>query len=151
MSGYAEIESISLHKSATYTTQANAISERANHAIIGMICSSLAQSSLCKSFWMKANKTVISISIHVTQNNGKSSFEKLSGNRPSLSGFRPFGFPVLSIVDDVKRENREFNAERCIFWEKLELGNYRVYNTSYGHVRTAGISSFLRLLLQPEM
>nr|GFB07344.1 putative ribonuclease H-like domain-containing protein [Tanacetum cinerariifolium] len=78
------------------TPQQNGFTERKNQTLIEAARTMLADSFLLVIFWTKAVATACYVlnRVPVTKPNAKTPYELLTGDKPSISYLKPFGYPV---------------------------------------------------------
>jgi hypothetical protein len=107
---YATEQGIGIARSAPYPPQANGKAERMNRTLIEAVRTTLKQSSLDREFWAEALEDAVGIRNCILRENGKSTYEELTGNKPDLTLFRPFG--CLGIYTYMKARERNLKAKR---------------------------------------
>nr|GFB78957.1 putative ribonuclease H-like domain-containing protein [Tanacetum cinerariifolium] len=93
------------------TPQQNGFAERKNQTLIEAARTMLADSFLLIIFWTKAVATACYVlnRVPVTKPNAKTPYELLTGDKPSISYLKPFGYPV-TILNTSSQSEKHANV-----------------------------------------
>ena len=129
MEGYLDAEGIRYSRAAPYTPEQNGIAERMNRSLVEMIRAMLKQSGLSPKFWVEALLTATDIKNHTIMRtlNNICPLEKLTGFKPTVRHFRPFGCLVYIHVPKEKRRKLDDKAQSGVLMRCLPHRNYKIY------------------------
>ena len=109
-----------------YTPQLNGIAERVNRTMIEAARSLLIQANLPRCLWPFALKHVVHVRNRVPHSAiGKTPFEALTGNKPSLKHVKVFGCAAY-VLRKPRGTKFEPRAHEGVYLETLKHGVYRV-------------------------
>nr|GEZ41466.1 retrotransposon protein, putative, Ty1-copia subclass [Tanacetum cinerariifolium] len=134
------------HRTPPYTPQHNGVSERRNRTLLDMVRSMMSQTTLPKSFWDYALKTVARILNMVsTMKVEKTPYEVWHGQAPKLSYLKVWGCEALVKRDTLTKPNKlEPRSIKCIFIGYLkETMGYSFYYPPENKVLVAQNVKFL--------
>nr|GEY78534.1 retrovirus-related Pol polyprotein from transposon TNT 1-94 [Tanacetum cinerariifolium] len=125
------IKEIQRDYSNAKTPQQNEVAERKNQTLIEAARTMLADSLLPTIFWSKAVATACYVlnRVLVTKPHHKTPYELLTGDKPSISYLKPFGYHVtiLNTSDSLGKFDKKSN-EGYIVGYSISSKAYRVYN-----------------------
>ena len=125
---YAKQASIAVTRSAPYTPQSNGVAERMNRTLIESVRTTLLQSGLPKSFWAEALANAIAVKNRIPRDDGKSAYEALTGTKPHIERFKPFGCLSIVHLHESKRKKLDAKTISCVLLRTLDHKTYRMLN-----------------------
>ena len=125
---YAIENGIDVTRSAPYSPQANGIAEIMNRTLIEAVRTTFKQSGLDQKFWAEALANLVGIRNRIPKETGLSPHEELTGTRPILNRFRPFGCLGMVHLHESKRKKLDSKTKPCVLLRTLDHKNYRMYD-----------------------
>jgi hypothetical protein len=113
-------------RSAPYTSQSNGLSEHMNRTLIEPVRTTLLHSGLPKSFWAEALANAVAVKNRIPRDEGKSAYESLTGTKPHIERFKPFGCSSIVHLDERKRRKLDAKTILCILLRTLDHRTYRL-------------------------
>ena len=125
---FAKQAGIAVTRSAPYTPQSNGVAERMNRTLIESVRTTLLQSGLPKSFWAEALANAIAVKNRIPRDDGKSAYEALTGTKPHIERFKPFGCLSIVHLHESKRRKLDAKTISCVLLRTLDHKTYRMLN-----------------------
>jgi hypothetical protein len=115
-------------RSAPYTPQSNGLAERMNRTLIESVRTTLLQYGLPKSLWAEALANAVEIKNRIPRDDGKSAYESLTGTKPNIERFKPFGCSSIVHLDESKRRKLDAKTIPCVLLRTLDHRTHRLLN-----------------------
>jgi Integrase core domain/GAG-pre-integrase domain len=125
---YAKEQGILVTRAAPYTPEGNGIAERMNRTLIEMVCTTLAQSGLPRSFWLEAMHNAVRIRNSIPNECGSNPHGSLAFNPPPFNAFRPFGCLAMMHARTGALKKLDVKSVPCVVLCTLDHKNYRLYD-----------------------
>jgi len=126
-STYLRNSGISHEKTAPYSPEQNAVSERANRTLIGRAKAMILEHKMNDHLWGEAIHTAVYLkNWSPTRSKHSTPYQLWTGQRPNFSHLIPFGIQAFSPIPKAKRSKWEKNGEECRVLGYEGTNQYRV-------------------------